>query len=320
MSDMRKSSDLTSMRPPQIAYTMSRIRVLAALVAIVALAVLLTHGEANAQMTDAASFKTAWRTTAANETVTLPLVGSGINIDWGDGDTADNVSGTVSHTYADPGYHAVSVSGGLQAISLENHADAPKLMSIDQWGNATWVTMEDAFAGASNMLYGAADAPDLSGVASLAYMFADTDRFNGDLSSWDVSGVTDMGGMFRDATSFNGDLSSWDVSGVTGMVNMFRDATSFNGDLSSWDVSGVTGMVNMFHGATSFNGDLSSWDVSKVTDMGAMFFEAHSFNGDLSAWDVSGVTDMFAMFHDATSFNGAQIQRRPLRLGRLEGD
>ncbi len=204
--------------------------------------------------TDAA-FVTTWTASNSDRNITLPMKGT-YSILWGDGSNSTDVSGTQSHTYGAAGTYTVTVLGNdLENIYLYGDtANALQLRSIEQWGDTKWTTMYGAFGGAANMVYRAADTPDLSGVTNMTY-------------------------MFTNAASFDGDFSDWDVSSVTTMGDMFHDATSFNGDLSDWDVSKVTDMDGMFHGATSFNGNLSDWDVSKVTDMGGMFFEAHSFNG-----------------------------------------
>ena len=255
----------------------------------------------------AGAFVTTWQTTQANERITIPVGrATGMySVDWGDGHMSENVSGNQQHMYVDPGTYTVSISGDFTRIYLDGQQpNADRLQSIDQWGDIKWESMNSAFQGASNVTYRATDAPDLSSVTDMSWMFYGASSFNGDISDWDVSEVTGMGAMFHEAHSFNGDLSAWDVSEVTGMGDMFHGATSFNGDLSAWDVSEVTGMGAMFFEAYSFNGDLSAWDVSEVTDMLAMFHDAISFNGDLSAWDVSEVTGMGGMFHGATSFNG----------------
>ena len=260
---------------------------------------------------DADSFITTWRTTSANEVITLPVSGSGMTIHWGDGQTTAGASGSATHTYADPGDHQISVSGGLQRFHLNNGADRAKLVSLDQWGNASWTTMHQAFYGASNMIYGATDVPDLSGVTDMSGMFSGASSFNGDISSWDVSRVTNMNGMFSDASAFNQPLDTWDTSRVTTMSQMFWGATSFNqpidtrtvGGQTYWDTSSVTNMGGMFSRASSFNQPLAAWDVSQVTDMSSMFTSAASFNGDISTWDTSRVTTMSQMFWEATSFN-----------------
>ena len=252
-----------------------------------------------------ADFITTWKTTQPGETVTIPVGRStgAYAVDWGDG-TVTSVTGDASHAYASPGEYQVVISGDFTKIRLSSSPNAEKLQSIDQWGDIQWESMNSAFEGATNMVYRANDAPNLSGVTDMSKMFLYADSFNGDISPWDVSGVTDMSQMFFDADSFNGDISPWDVSNVTGMSGMFANADSFNGDISPWNVSGVTDMSRMFANADSFNGDISPWDVSGVTDMSRMFLYADSFNGDISPWNVSGVTGMSGMFADADSFNG----------------
>ena len=248
-------------------------------------------------------FVTTWETATPSESITIPARGT-YTIDWGDGTVDARARGEQTHTYADAGNHTVRISEGITAIYLNDHADAPKLQSIDQWGDAEWGSMYSSFRGASKMVLHATDAPDLSRVTDARYMFMNAGSFDGDLSGWDVSSVAYMEGMFWGAGSFDGDLSGWDVSSVTDMYAMFYKAGSFGGNISAWDVSGVTNMASMFHGASSFDGDLSGWDVSSVTNMYAMFTSASSFNSDLSNWDVSGVTDMVDMFRRASSFNG----------------
>jgi hypothetical protein len=69
----------------------------------------------------AADFISLWRTTAANETVTLPLqpgFSYNFEINWGDSalstiiTTADIGSGKETHSYVNPGEHIVTISGG----------------------------------------------------------------------------------------------------------------------------------------------------------------------------------------------------------------
>ena len=246
------------------------------------------------------AFVTTWRTTSADKSITLPLVGSGMTVNWGDGNTT-TASGSVSHTYNVAGDHTIQITGGLTEFRLNGADDAPKLVSLDQWGDASWTSMENAFKGATNMVYNADDAPDLSGVTDMSGMFYKATVFDGDLSSWDVSSVTDMSEMFREAVTFNQPLNSWNVSSVTNMGGMFG-TTIFNQPLNSWYVSSVTDMSHMFSDST-FNGNISSWDVSSVTDMSGMFHNAQAFNRPLDSWNVSSVTDMSEMFDNTRAFN-----------------
>ena len=247
-------------------------------------------------------FVTTWVTTEPVESITIPARGT-YTVDWGDGTVEESVSGSRTHTYDSSGNHTIRISDGIMRFYLNGHADAPKLTSIDQWGDAQWTSMRSAFEGASNMAYNAADAPDLSRVIDTRYMFEGASSLDGDLSGWDVSNVRKMSYMFKDTTLFNSDLSGWDVSDATDVSGMFWNASSFDSDLSGWDVSSATDMYGMFVYARSFDSDLSGWDVSRVTGMGHMFYHAHSFDSDLSDWDVSSVTNMFAMFAGTRSFD-----------------
>ena len=225
-------------------------------------------------------------------------------MNWGDGTPATSHEGDATHSYVTAGIYTVQISGTFPRIYFNNSGDRAKIKEITQWGTNRWNSMERAFYGCSNLSYTATDAPVLSNVTDMSYMFAYAAAFNGDLSSWDVRAVTDMSYMFWNAAAFNGNISSWDVSAVTNMSYMFDGAAAFNGDLSSWDVSAVTNMSSMFLDATAFNGDLSSWDVREVTNMSSMFANTAAFNGDLSSWNVGAVTDMSYMFWNAAAFNG----------------
>ena len=236
----------------------------------------------------ASAFVTTWATTGPDESVTIPATGT-YTIDWGDGTVDAGVTGTQTHEYAAAGTHTVSISGGLESIRVGNAtaANAAKLQSIEQWGNIEWTTMNEAFQDASNMVYGATDSPDLSGVTDMSLMFARASSFDGDISGWDVSSVTDMKGTFGVTASFNRDLNDWDVSSVTDMKNMFAFADSFDGDISGWNVSSVEDMAGMFDGATVFNRDISNWNVSSVTAMTSMFRDADAFDQNLGKWAVT---------------------------------
>ena len=251
-----------------------------------------------------AAFITTWTVSDSDRDITLPVSGT-YSVLWGDDSNSTDVSGSQAHTYGAAGTYTVTVLGdGLENIYMYGDtANARQLMSIEQWGGTKWTTMYGAFGGAANMVYRATDAPDLSGVTDMTYMFTNAHSFDGDLSDWDVSSVTTMYQMFLGASSFDGDLSRWDVSSVTDMYHLFEGASSFDGDLSDWDVSSVTNMNSMFFSASSFDGDLSDWDVSSATNMGNMFIFASSFNQPLDSWNVSSVTAMPHMFLGATAFN-----------------
>ncbi|MEO2051258.1 MAG: BspA family leucine-rich repeat surface protein, partial [Allomuricauda sp.] len=254
---------------------------------------------------DPTSFVTTWKTTMDGESITI---GTDVNqtydyiIDWGDGTVQQLSDFNPTHQYATAGIHTIAIQSTFPAIRMYQNADAPKLMSIEQWGNIFWKSMERAFQGCENMEYNAADVPNLASVTNMSLMFGSCSKFDGDISGWNVSTITHMNGLFN-ASSFNGDIGDWDVSNVTNMASMFQSNEVFNQDISAWDVSSVTLMGSMFYNAKAFNQDIGGWDTSNVTNMSLMFASADSFNQDISGWDVSNVTKMNSMFRGALAFN-----------------
>lgn len=206
----------------------------------------------------------------------------------------------------------------------------PKLLTIEQWGNAMWSSMESAYIGCANLTaISATDVPILSSVTTMerafqgcvllneapamdnwdvgevtnmAYMFLGAQLFNQPIGNWDVSSVTNMSLMFSATQAFNQPIGNWDVGNVTDMSYMFWSASAFNQPIGSWNVSGVTDMQHMFDGAYNFNQPIGSWDVSSVTDMRQMFIQAAAFNQPIGNWNVGNVTRMDAMFN-STPFN-----------------
>ena len=186
-------------------------------------------------LSDTAAFVTTWRTATNQDTITLPINGSGMTVVWGDGQVDRGISAPINHTYTTAGDYTVQVTGGLTVFNLNGHNDAPKMISIDQWGNASWTTMKDAFRGAGSMSYHATDAPDLSGVADMSSMFDGAASFNGDISGWSVSSATDMTDMFSGADIFAQNLGEWYI---------VPDDTSIAGP----DIPGVVGSISAQNG------------------------------------------------------------------------
>ncbi|WP_299268673.1 BspA family leucine-rich repeat surface protein [uncultured Psychrosphaera sp.] len=257
---------------------------------------------------EATPFITTWKTTEANEAITVPTFESGYNylIDWGDGSAVqENQTGDATHVYASAGTYTVSITGAFPQLYLRgsDESNRERLISVEQWGNTPWRSMKAAFNGAINLIINATDTPVLTDVESMDSMFYGSTNFNSDINHWDVSYVTDMTYMFSGAAVFDQPLDSWDVSNVTDMWGMFEGATAFNQPLDSWDVSNVRKMGLMFKEATNFNSDISHWDVSNVGNMRYMFYRTTNFNQDINDWDVSNVEDMSYMFDGATVFN-----------------
>ncbi|WP_396602857.1 BspA family leucine-rich repeat surface protein [Algibacter sp. R77976] len=226
------------------------------------------------------------------------------NIDWGDGQYNNNVTNDITHTYLNPGIYTIAIIGDFPSYRhTSSNRDNLKLISMDQWGDQVWGSMNQAFYFCENMEYNATDVPNLTQVTNMASMFRRCVLFNTDINNWEVGNVTNMSSLFSQCSIFNQPLDSWSVSNVTTMSSMFSSATVFNQPIDGWDVSNVTSMSSMFTQTDDFNQPLNSWITNNVTNMSYMFYYAEAFNQDLGNWNTTAVTDMESMFERALSFN-----------------
>lgn len=260
-------------------------------------------------MTDA--FITKWQTTTANEDITITLnfdIGDATvnyDINWGDGSpTEKQVTTSISHTYSSDGEHTIMITGDFPGIKVsEPVGNADKLLSIEQWGNIQWRTMNSAFTGAEFMKIFASDAPDLKLVTNTASMFSNCLSLDASLNHWNVQFVENMESMFENANAFNGSLQSWNTGNVTSMKKMFRRAFNFNKPIGDWNTSNVIDMSAMFSDASVFNQPIGNWKTNKVENMRSMFSNASNFNQSLHNWKTDNVTNMRAMFQSTENFN-----------------
>jgi surface protein len=248
-------------------------------------------------------FEPVMRTTAPNETVTLPMtVTSPVTIDWGDG-TITTQSAPFTKVYATAGdYHIkvnITKSREVTNFRFGNGGDRLKLIDIKKWGGVKLGALGGNFFGCSNLeKITAEDTP--SGLTNMALFFRGCSKLNQiDNFNWDTSAVTNMFEMFRNASVFNQPVN-FDTSLVTNMSYMFNSASAFNQPVP-FNTSNVTNMSFMFRNATAFN-QAVNFDTSLVTDMRYMFSDTTAFNQPV-LFNIPLVTNMSLMFNGATAFN-----------------
>lgn len=260
-------------------------------------------------------FITTWDTQAGDSgsrEITIPISGDKYDVDIGNDGTFEftNLSGTRTIDLGSRGIHTIAIrrnNGAANgfAITFNGSNNPQKLLSIDKWGDNSWISMSNAFDGCTNLNIAAdAGVPDLSRVTSFYETFKNATSLNQDLD-WDVSNVDTFMRTFQGATNFNGDISNWQTGNGELFTNMFSGASNFNQDISNWDMSKARKLTGMFQNATSFNQNIGGWnfDADEIDDLSSMFSGASNFNQDISGWNLLGATNLNSMFQNATSFN-----------------
>ncbi|CAM4414134.1 BspA family leucine-rich repeat surface protein [Zobellia roscoffensis] len=257
-------------------------------------------------------FITTWKTdnpgTSADNQITIPtFLGEtyNYNVDWGDGTLDTNVTGDITHTYSIAGTYEVSITGDFPHIFFRDMGDKEKILTVEQWGDIKWKSMNGAFSGCTNLDVLATDSPNLSEVTSLASMFRGCESLIGtpEFNKWNLSTITSILGLFENCNKFNQPLANWDVSKVQNFEVAFRGASTFNQPLNNWDVGNVVDLTGTFWGAVSFNQPLDKWNVSNVEELWATFLGATSFNQDIGSWATGKVVITSEMFREAISFD-----------------
>lgn len=289
----------------------------------------------------------------SNDPAKTPL-SADAGIDWGDGSSRVRLAtGANSHVYK-AGRYNLTIDGTLGGFDKTPTGAANCVSRVDHLGENTGiVTLKEFLYGATNLSYVAAPPTSLdngqsmlngankftgSGVetwvlprlTNASAMFANTSKFDGDLSNlnpksvqnagsmfggatiftgkgldkWNTSSFTNTGSMFSQTDLFNKDITGWDMSHVTTFNSMFNATKSFNQPIGKWNVSSGKSFHSMFNSAVAFNQPLDSWNMSNATTIVQMFMDTTAFNQDLNSWDVGKVTDMTNMFRSAKAFNG----------------
>ena len=164
------------------------------------------------------TFQSKWQTTKNNELVIVPTNGLGYYyaVDWGDGTPLQTaVTGDGYHVYEHPGTYKVQIGGEFPHIYFAANIDArSKILSVEQWGDVRWQSMQAAFWKCELLSIDAKDTPNLAEVVDLSQMFYGAKNLGMDenFTAWDTSTVTNFDQMFAEASSLSGhDLSGWEI-------------------------------------------------------------------------------------------------------------
>ena len=215
--------------------------------------------------------------------------------------------GNTTLTFDNPGIHTVEINlvpgdffneSFFPAMYFNKTGDKDKIVSIEKWGNNKWTTMENAFAGCSNLVINATDTPNLSLVTNMSFMFEGTtnlEDLKDKIGNWNIETVENLTGVFKDS-GFNENINNWNVSNVRFMDSLFEGASNYNQPLNNWTTTSLEYANAVFREAINFNQPLKNWNMSLVKEIGQVFLFAESFSQDLSSWDISNVTEISQIF------------------------
>jgi surface protein len=262
--------------------------------------------------------------TSADDQIMLPIQGTSMVIDWGDGNSetvtqTNNPNHTlvggdnVVHTYDSAGTYEIKISDAITRVYFNDGGDKAKLTEIKNWGDAVWGTgiwegFLRSFKGCSNLAaVSATDAPTIKTgadpVTSFNSLFYDCSSLSSfpSLNSFPVtSAITNISSMLRN-TAVNADVSNWDTSNVTGFDSAFRENTAFKQDISAWDFISATVLDWFLLGAdinetgTTTNYDALLNSIASQTVNNSLTFHGgnseYSSAGETSRWELIAVHD-----------------------------
>lgn len=211
---------------------------------------------------------------SASNTFVLPIAAkepADVKVSWGDGNfDSYSTVGDKTHVYAEEGIYQIKVSKEMTHIRFNNVGDKMKLLYIDNWGYAKWVSMYGAFYGCANMQGRYNDFPDTSSVTDMYMIFSGCSKFNAPVN-FDTSNVTVMTYMFINCLKFNQPVL-FDTSKATEMGWMFQYAGEFKQTLKHFNLESMTGYpigmertdMNEAGTTTNYDETLISWGNQNV--------------------------------------------------------
>lgn len=190
-------------------------------------------------------------------------------------------------------------NGTFTGFQTYGHAGQAKgLTAVNSWGDIAWTNLMGAFLAAENLTSLPTNAPNLSQITDLSWMFTGASLFNQSISHWDVSKVTNMSNMFLSASAFNQDLGAWNLTSVVNMQRMLNgsklSSTNYGLTLRGWAESANTpnniifGAVGLTYPASSlqYRNVLTNNKNWTIDDGGVLPVTVVKFNASLTATAV----------------------------------
>ena len=199
-----------------------------------------------------AYFVTDWKAPTSGKIYFPAYNSSGYKLKWVMLDGSGNPTGTpdsiinagdnqqISGLTAGKEYRLYAFGGNFNRINFSyNSSSRNDILRVKQWGTAQWSSFEYAFYYCPNLDVVATDAPDMSAVTNMNYMFRGCTSliFNNSINSWDARNVTDMQYMFQNASAFNHTIGGMKLKASVNM-NYILQGTAIDCDSLSATIAG----------------------------------------------------------------------------------
>ena len=200
-------------------------------------------------------FITIWKTTDNNRTIRIGTYSTSgtydYNISWGDGESNISINGDINHTYSNSNNYTVEINGTFPHLFMgDNNSSnttyftnytADKLIEIKKWGTQQWKSMKNSFYKCSNLISIDSDAPDLSNVKDISFMFEGAKSLNISLANWNISKITNMRNMLNDTNlsvdNYSSTLRGWLNTAIVDQ-NVTLDANNLKYNVDGQDAKG----------------------------------------------------------------------------------
>ena len=243
----------------------------------------------------------------------IPTIGGGYNytVDWGDGFVNTGVTGNITHTYSTQGIKIIKITGFFPRFYFANSGDKLKLLSIINWGNITYSTVQYyAFWGCTN-LTSIAYGEWLNTITNGEAMFNACASLTTLPSSITFASLTNGSQMFENCTSLTTLPNSITSASLTNGYYMFG-GSSITNIPSSITFASLTYGVAMFRNCTSLTTLPSSITFASVTNGGGMFRDCTSLTTLPSSITFASLTSGSYMFYACTSLTTLLHQHQDL--------
>lgn len=285
-------------------------------------------------------FVTVWRTTAVNETITIPLTTGTYNavVNWGDGTPDSIITSSADadriHAYAVAGDYTVTITGTFPRIYFNNAGDKLKIRKVLNWGAVGWTSMNGAFRGCTNLNEVSAGDNGNLPAGDMAFCFEATS-----IPSLDLTGHPGVTGSLSSMCASCASLTTAIVPGLC-TINSTGLSATFSGcgalativGLETWVTNNIITMLNLFQNCAllttlpiagwntakvaSFAGtlrniplvptiNLSGWSSAAATDLSRMFYASTLQNPSVAHFDVGLVTTCTQMFFEPCGLSNA---------------